>query len=70
MRGPEEAAALGEAFTILELKELSSNTRVAKLFFQLDDYKIKVKLKNGEEEWLYASSSSRKKGHFSNDTEI
>lgn len=66
----EEAQALGEAFTFLELTALSSNARAARLSFQLDDYKIKVKLKNGEDEWLYASSSSRKKGHFSIDTEI
>lgn len=67
---PEEAYALGDDFTFLELKELSVNARAARLSFQLDDYKIKVKLKNGEDEWLYASSTSRKKGYFSIDTEI
>lgn len=66
----EDTAAMGDEFSFVELKEIKVGSTNAKLQFQLDDYKITVKLKNHEDEWLYRSSTSRKKGHFSIDTEI
>lgn len=65
----EDIDAMGDHFSFIELKELSVKRTNARLQFQLDDYKINVKLKNEEDEWLYSSSSSRKKGHFSFDIE-
>jgi hypothetical protein len=58
--GIEEAQALGENFSFVELKEIEVKDGKAKLFFQLDDYKIKVKLKKEADEWRRSYSSAKK----------
>lgn len=57
-------------FSFIELTALSVKNHKAKLSFRLDGYKIKVTLKNDQDEWRYASSQARKKGHLIFDTEF